>query len=478
MGFVFYDTETTGTDAAFDQILQFAAIHTDFQLNELERFEIRCRLLPHIVPAPGAMRVTKVPAAQLFDSSLHSHYEMTCRIRERLLAWSPALFIGYNSLHFDEHLLRQAFYKNLHDPYLTNTNGNSRSDALRIVQAASLFAPDALNLPAGDEGELVFKLDRVAPLNGFAHDRAHDAIVDVEATIFLCRRVMEKASDLWSAFMRFSQKAAVCDHVVAEPVFCLSDFYFGIAYSWLVTVIGSNPENASEFYVYNLDIDPAGLAELSDDDLALRLGSSPKPVRRLKANACPIIMPLENAPAIARAAQLTIDELMRRADYLSGNPALRQRLTGAFHSLREAPVPSPHLERQLYDGFFPKEDDALALQFHTVPWEARPAIVAAFKDRRRKKIGQRLIYLERPDLMAAADLAQYERAIASRIARDDAEAPWLTLPRAIADLDGLLVDADPDHIAFLHEHRVHLAERMAKAAIALKCHALEPNAAG
>ena len=129
MAFVFYDTETTGTDAAFDQILQFAAIRTDAHLNELDRFEIRCRLMPHIVPAPAAMLVTKVGAAQLFDPSLCSHYDMMCRIRAKLIAWSPALFIGYNSLHFDEHLLRQAFYKSLHPPYLTNTGGNSRCDA-------------------------------------------------------------------------------------------------------------------------------------------------------------------------------------------------------------------------------------------------------------------------------------------------------------------------------------------------------------
>ena len=37
--FVFYDTETTGTDTAFDQILQFAAIRTDENLRELDRFE-------------------------------------------------------------------------------------------------------------------------------------------------------------------------------------------------------------------------------------------------------------------------------------------------------------------------------------------------------------------------------------------------------------------------------------------------------
>ncbi len=46
MPYVFYDTETTGTETAFDQILQFAAIRTDDDLNEVDRFDIRCRLLP------------------------------------------------------------------------------------------------------------------------------------------------------------------------------------------------------------------------------------------------------------------------------------------------------------------------------------------------------------------------------------------------------------------------------------------------
>jgi exodeoxyribonuclease-1 len=35
MAYVFYDTETTGTDTTFDQILLFAAILTDDQLNEV-----------------------------------------------------------------------------------------------------------------------------------------------------------------------------------------------------------------------------------------------------------------------------------------------------------------------------------------------------------------------------------------------------------------------------------------------------------
>lgn len=467
MSFVFYDTETTGTDTSFDQILQFAAIRTDAELNELDRFEIHCRLLPHIVPSPAAMRVTRLPAARLFDPALPSYYQMACQIRKSLLTWSPALFIGYNSLAFDEHLLRQTFYKTLHPPYLTNTDRNSRSDALRIVQAASLFAPNALKFPVGTEGEMIFKLDQIAPLNGFVHNHAHDALADVEATIFLCRTLIERAPDVWSSFMRFSQKAAVVDHISAEPIFCLSDFYFGQPYSWLVTTIGQDAKKNSDFYVYNLLIEPEILIDLSDDELAGRLALSPKPVRRLRANASPIIMPVDEAPAIASATQLGSEELSRRADLLRGNPDFRARLVAAFQATKEEQPPSPHLERQLYDGYFPKEDEPLIGRFHIVPWEERMGIVNAFTDRRLRKIGQRLIYLERPDLLPAQARADYDRAIAARIGKADADAPWLTLHGALGELDELLAEANADETDFLQAHRVHISSRIDHASIIL-----------
>lgn len=53
MAYIFYDTETTGTRTSFDQILQFAAIKTDDEFNVLDTFDVRCRLLPYIVPSPG-----------------------------------------------------------------------------------------------------------------------------------------------------------------------------------------------------------------------------------------------------------------------------------------------------------------------------------------------------------------------------------------------------------------------------------------
>ena len=60
MALMFYDTETTGTETFYDQILQYAAIKTDAELNELDRFAIRCRLSLYCVPAPEAMQVTGI----------------------------------------------------------------------------------------------------------------------------------------------------------------------------------------------------------------------------------------------------------------------------------------------------------------------------------------------------------------------------------------------------------------------------------
>jgi exodeoxyribonuclease-1 len=300
MSLVFYDTETTGTETFFDQILQFAAIRTDADLNEIDRFEIRCRLLPHVVPAPGAMRVTGTTAAQLSNPMFPSHYEMVRAIRERLLSWSPSLFVGWNSIEFDEELIRQALYKTLHNPYLTNRDGNSRSDVMRIAQARSLFAPRALAFPKGDKSQAIFKLDKIAPANGFNRARAHDAMGDVEASVFLSRLLMEKAPDVWSTFMRFSTKAAVADYITDEPVFCMSDFYFGKPYSWMVTSIGQNQDNSNEWYMYDLNISPDSLRSLSKAQLIARLGQSPKPVRRLKSNAAPMLFAADEAPKICK----------------------------------------------------------------------------------------------------------------------------------------------------------------------------------
>lgn len=466
MSFVFYDTETTGIDTWTDQILQFAAIKTDANFNELDRFEIRCRLMPHLVPAPGAMLVTGVTAAQLADPAYCSHYEMVRTIRQKLVEWSPAIFMGYNSLDYDEDLLRQALYKTLHNPYLTALNGNSRSDVLRMVHACHLFAPNSVTIPIGDKGNPSFKLDRVGPVNGFVDHNAHDAMGDVLATIHLCRLIEDRAPEVWSAFMRFTKKAAVVDYITGEHVFCYSEIYFQKGYSYLVTVIGQNQQNRNEYYLFDLASDPASLVNLSDVQLAAHLARSPKPLRSIKANAVPILFAADEAPANCKAVALGLDEVTRRAQFLADNPDFRGRLMAIHEAGRPEYPPSPHVERQIYDDFF-NRDEHLMDAFHDAPWEERSVIVEQMQDQRLRRIGRQLLHMERPDLLNAAARQRHDREVAQRLLFEAEDViSWTVLPKAIEQVDELLAEAESDQAAFLREHRAFLVNRH-EAALAL-----------
>jgi len=464
MSFVFYDTETTGTNTAFDQILQFGAIRTDHDLNELDRFEIRCRLLPYVVPSPGAVRVTGVGVGRLTDPALPSHYQMVRAIEAKMAHWSPAIFIGHNSLGFDEHLLRQALYKTLHAPYLTNTKGNCRTDSLRMIQAVARFAPDALTIPLDHRGRPNFKLERLAPANGFEHSAAHDAMGDVEATIYMCRMIAERVPEHWSNFVRFAQKAAVRDFALEEDVFVLTDFFYGNGYSWLVTGIGVNPDNGSEMLVFDLSRDPDDFVALSDDDLAARLRERPKPVRGMRTNAGPIVLPYDDAPAALLYGASGLDELRRRASRIKNDGDLSARLIAAYTEMREEKERSPHVEEQIYDGFTSYDDQTLLDHFHDLQWQHRPALIDQLGDGRLRELGRRLVFVEAPHVMAEAARRDYEVAFARRLMAADGAVPWLTFPKAIEEVDDLLARANAAERALLAELRYHLIEQAEAAA--------------
>ena len=56
---------------------------------------------------------------------------------------------------------------------------------------------------------------------------------------------------------------------------------------------------------------------------------------------------------------------------------------------------SPHVEKQIYDGFFERADEELMDAFHEADWSHRIAIVDRFRDQRLRRIGRQLIHLER-----------------------------------------------------------------------------------
>lgn len=459
MSFVFYDTETTGTDTNFDQVLQFAAIRTDADLNELDRIELRCRLLPHIVPAPAALRVTRVTMEQLLHPSLPSHYEMICEIRGRLEEWSPCVFSGWNTLNFDEHLLRQAFYQCLHPPYLTNTGGNCRVDLMKVAQAVSHLEPGCLNVPGAGSGRLVFKLDQLAPANGFNHANAHDAVADVEATIHVARLIRDRAPELWSNALRFSQKAAVAVFLEEEPAFVLTEHYFNKPYQFVLTKIGHEPDNEGVVYALDLTASLTELRSLSHPQMVARLSRSPKLVRRIRTNSVPVLHPVDDVPGGAR---LGADEAHRRAALVSADDDLRARLVRAFAETRAAYDPSEHVEEQLYSAFIGRDDEARMAAFHAADWNDRLEIVESFEDQRLVELGRRLIYMHRPESLPADLKAALERFMARRLSGHGfAVTRWTTLSKADAEAQTLLAGCSKEERAILEGVRAHIAERMA-----------------
>ena len=228
MPFVFYDTETTGTETSFDQILQFAAIFTNDNLEEQDHIDVRCRRLPHIVPSPGALLVTGISLESLEGES-QTHYQMIREINAWLQSKTPAVFLGYNSVRFDETLLRQALYQTLQPVYLTNTNGNCRGDVMFLAQAAAVYSPDRIAVPRDNRGRYIFKLGPVARENGisFGEETAHEALADVRATLELVRFIRSNSPEVWEAMLHDARKPNVNAFVDDNEIFHLTNFFFG-----------------------------------------------------------------------------------------------------------------------------------------------------------------------------------------------------------------------------------------------------------
>lgn len=456
MSFVFYATRTSGKSATFDQILDFAAIHADADFIEVDRFEASSRLLPHIVPSPGTLLASRSHHTVIAAASRPSHYEMSCHIHRTLCGWSPSTFVGFNSLSADEHFLRQCLYQTLHPPYLTSCNGNTRADVARIIQASLLLAPGAITIPQAADGGYDFELNAIASANGLPQARGMGAIERADATMRLARLLNEQAADLWSTAMRFSKKAAVVDFIENEKIFALSGFYFAKPRCWLVTWIGTNEMNAVERYLFNLQVDPDLLQNLSDEELLVRVAEMPKPVRTLKTNGDPILMPEYDAPADAAGKELDGDELNRRADALKNDRAFCQRIVDAYVASQTPKEASDHVEEQLYERFIPNEDTPLMERFHAEPWERRLSIVTRFSDERLRRIGQRLIHFERPDALAPAKRKVLDQTITKRLLGLQEKSPWMTYPKALNEIDELIASASADDGPQLQGHRAYL----------------------
>lgn len=204
--FLFYDLETTGINKAFDQVLQFAAIRTDMDMNELERHEFFIRLRPDVIPSAMATLTHHISIAKANTGM--SEYEAVCRIY-KLFNSPNTISIGYNSLGFDDEFLRFAFFRNLLPAYNHQfKNGCYRADLYPIVTSYYLFADDVLEWPISDEGKVSLKLENLNHQNAlYLQGRAHDAMTDIIVTVELAKKLKAHKPEMWQYLLdRFDKE--------------------------------------------------------------------------------------------------------------------------------------------------------------------------------------------------------------------------------------------------------------------------------
>ena len=110
MNIVIWDIETDSSNTFFGSIIEIGAILLNDKFQELDKLNIRCRLPEGVVPQAGALLVNQ-SSVSLLTKANYSHYQMLQEVETTFKKWSPAIFLGYSNINFDDEMLRKEFFK-------------------------------------------------------------------------------------------------------------------------------------------------------------------------------------------------------------------------------------------------------------------------------------------------------------------------------------------------------------------------------
>lgn len=469
--YIFYDTEATGLDTDFTQLLQVALVFADDDLNVLASKKSECRRTPWTIPSPGAMLITGFTPDDLKNAKL-THYDM---MRD-IVAWTqsqhwPVTFVGYNSLGFDEPALERNLAVNLLPRDMTtapsphNDGRNRRFDVFPLVKLVAALRPGLLTLETLNEyGKPSMSLINVAQQNGvqLSAEDAHDAMNDIRATLGVAKVIMDRAGDIWThALENLSSPAALAAYVAKTPVVAYTDLSYGRNVSIAASDVGASTDGLRRV-VFDLSVDPAQYLGLSAAELAKLMRQTfdrnyngpALPFRLVQADMQPNVLPVDMAEdkiknydpktAAARAAQLMDADFRARVQEAAD---LVQKGRGDFNKNARPPMLEQMFDRPVDPAVAPRLEKWIE-DFHAATdWQARALMARNFasdfaadiaRDPALKRIGKyagRVVFDNAPASLTPDEQRAMMIYIAKRALTTDTQVKWNTIPKARRELE-------------------------------------------
>lgn len=297
--FYFYDLETSGVNPRNDRIMQFAGQRTDMDLNPLgEPDDFLIALTEDTLPSPDAILITGItPQKTKTDGMTEAEF---AQIFGENIATPGTIFVGFNSIRFDDEFVRYFLYRNYYDAYEWQwKDGRGRWDLLDVVRMTRALRPDDIKWPFDADGKPTNRLEFLTAVNKLDHSNAHDALSDVKATIALAQLLKERQPKLFEYLLSIRDKKAVEALVTSgQPFVYTSGKYSGEhEKTTVVTMLAAHPR-VSAALVYDLRYDPEPFLKLTPEELVeawryKKDSDEPRlPVKTLRYNRCPAVAPL------------------------------------------------------------------------------------------------------------------------------------------------------------------------------------------
>ena len=250
------------------------------------------------------------------------------------------------------------------------------------------------------------------------------------------------------------------------------DFYwFGKASKALVNNVVPlfANESRTDWTVIDLGIDPECFVGLSEEQLfeTLLPGGKLKPIRHIKTNAMPSVLPGDHELALEHLKSDLIT-LVERAEAIRADQNFVERVKAAQRLYRESFDSSDLVEEQLYQPpFFPVDAEmAIIERFHRALPTEKYDIVRQFKDSRSKTIGQRLVLSEWPQVASQSDRDAYNRFIHDRLLIAEHGSKWMTVTEAMREIAEIRGERDKNAIKIADGYLCYLRNRFPQAVAA------------